>query len=225
MSIAKAKVWISFVVSFTVMAATIFLSAGTIDDYWRAWGFLAVVAVTNIPLTWFITKTPRLLEARMKAGPRAEKRPVQKLVSALAGLSFIAVCIVAGLDHRFRWSHVPPWLAIVGDLLVALGMGIVYRVFKENSFASATIGISEDQRVIATGPYAVVRHPMYSGAAAYTIGMALALGSYWGLLASVLVVLGLVWRLFDEEAMLASGLLGYREYCARTRWRLVPRVF
>lgn len=220
----KAKAWISSVVSFAVMAAAIFLPAGTID-YWRAWVLAAVVAMTNIPLTRLVTKTPRLLEARKKAGPRAERRSVQKLIMTLAGLSFMAAFVVSGLDRRFHWSHVPLWLALVGDLLVALGMGMLYRVFKENSFASATIGIAGDQKVIATGPYAVIRHPMYSGVTAYTIGMPLALGSYWGLFASVLVVLIIVWRLFDEEDVLVSGLPAYREYCATVRWRLVPGIF
>jgi protein-S-isoprenylcysteine O-methyltransferase Ste14 len=189
------------------------------------WVVLAVVAVTNIPLTQFITKTPRLLAARTKAGPRAEKRPSQKLIMGLIGLSSVATYIVAGLDHQFHWSNVPPWLAITGDLLVALGMGMVYWVFKENVFASATVEIATDQKVITTGPYAIVRHPMYASVTVYVIGMPLALASYWGLLASILTVLGLVWRVFDEEGMLASGLPGYREYCASVRWRLVPGAF
>ncbi len=221
---AKTKAWISLVVSFSFMAAMIFLSAGT-TDYWQAWVYLAVVAVTSIPLTLLITQSPRLLEARRNAGPGAEKRPVQKLIVSLSGLPAIAAFIVPGLDHRFNWSNVPSWLVIAGDLLVVFGMWMVRRVFKENSFGSATVAIAEDQKVISTGPYAIVRHPMYASAMVYTVGMALALGSYWGLLAAFLIVLCLIWRLFDEEKLLVSKLCGYKEYRARVRWRLVPGVF
>ena len=220
----KTKAWISLAVSLSVMAAAIFLCAGT-TDYWQAWVYLAVAALSSIPLTLLITESPRLLEARRKAGPGAEKRPVQRLIVTLIGFSAIAALVVPGLDHRFHWSNVPPWFAIVGDLLVVLAMWMVRRVFKENSFASATVEIAEDQKLISTGPYAVVRHPMYSSAMVYTIAMELSLGSYWGLIASSLIVLGLIWRLFDEEELLVSNLPGYGKYCAKVRWRLVPGIF
>jgi protein-S-isoprenylcysteine O-methyltransferase Ste14 len=96
---------------------------------------------------------------------------------------------VPGFDHRFGWSSVPPWLSIAGDLLILLSMSMVYRVFKENSFGSATVEIGKDQKVISTGPYAIVRNPMYSSAAVYFIGMSLALGSYWGLIPALLTIL------------------------------------
>ena len=105
------------------------------------------------------------------------------------------------------------------------GMWMVYRVFKENSFGSATVEIAEGQKVISTDPYAVVRNPMYASAAVYLVGVPLALGSYWGLIPAVLTTLGLVWRLFDEEKLLAQNLPGYTEYCAKVRWRLIPGVF
>ncbi len=102
---------------------------------------------------------------------------------------------------------------------------MVYRVFKENSFGSTTIDIVKDQKVICTGPYAIVRNPMYSSAAVYFVGLSLALSSYWGLIASVLTILGLVWRLLDEEQFLAKNLPGYRDYCARVRWHLISGIF
>ncbi len=109
--------------------------------------------------------------------------------------------------------------------MILAGMWMVYRVFKENSFGSATVQIATDQRVISTGPYAIVRNPMYASAAVYFIGTSLALGSFWGLMPSVLTILGLVWRLFDEEKFLSRNLPGYTEYCAKVRWRLIPGIF
>ena len=102
---------------------------------------------------------------------------------------------------------------------------MVYRVFKANSFGSATVEVEKDQKVISTGPYAIVQNPMYSSAAVYFIGLSLALGSYWGLIPAVLTILGFVWRLFDEEKFLAQNLSGYWEYCAKVRWHLIPGIF
>jgi protein-S-isoprenylcysteine O-methyltransferase Ste14 len=136
-----------------------------------------------------------------------------------------AMYIVPGLDRRYGWSRVPSWLCVAGNLLIVVSMWMVDRVFKENSFGAATVQVIEGQKVISTGPYAIVRNPMYSGAAVYLVGLALALGSYWTLIAAVLVILGLVWRLFDEEALLRRELPGYVEYCAKVRWHLIPGVF
>ena len=220
----KAKMWLATVTSSVLMALALFLSAGTID-YWQAWAYLGVSAVSSIPLVLFISKDPILLQNRTKAGPTAEKRTIQKIIVLCAGLPAIAAFIVPGLDRRFGWSNVPPWLSIVGNLLIMVAMSMVFRVFKENSFGSATVEVAKDQRVISTGPYAIVRNPMYASAAVYFIGMSLALGSYWGLVAPVLTILGLVWRLFDEERFLAKNLPGYAEYCAKVRWHLIPRIF
>jgi protein-S-isoprenylcysteine O-methyltransferase Ste14 len=170
-------------------------------------------------------KDPILLESRTKFGPTAEQRLIQKIIVLCAGLPAIAAFIVPALDRRFGWSNMPWWLSPAGDLLILAGMWMVYRVFKENSFGSATVEIATDQRVISTGPYAIVRNPMYASAAVYFIGTSLALGSYWGLIPSVLTILGLVWRLFDEEKFLSRNLPGYTEYCAKVRWHLIPGIF
>lgn len=220
----KVKAWLWLIVSFALIGFVLFLSAGTIR-YWRAWVYLGVGAASSVPLTLYIVNDPILLENRTKAGPAAEQRLTQKIIVSLTGLPGIATFVVPGLDHRFGWSSVPPWLSIAGDLLILLSMWMVYRVFKENSFGSATVEIGEDQKVISTGPYAIVRNPMYSSAAVYFIGMSLALCSYWGLIPAILTILGLVWRLFDEEKFLAENLSGYREYCAKVRWHLIPGVF
>ena len=219
----KAKAWLWSVVSLVLIALALFLAAGTVR-YWQAWVYLGVMAVSSIPLTLYITNDPILLENRIKVGP-TEQRPIQKIIVLCLGVPLLAAFIIPGLDHRFGWSNVPPWLSICGDLLILAAMWTAFRVFKENSFGSATVEVAKDQRVISTGPYAIVRHPMYSSAAVYFIGLSLALGSYWGLIPALLAILGLVLRLFDEQRFLAENLAGYTEYCAKVRWRLIPGIF
>jgi protein-S-isoprenylcysteine O-methyltransferase Ste14 len=220
----RAKIWLWLIASFILIGLALFMSAGTIN-YWQAWVYLGVGAASSLPLTLHILNDPIQLENRTKAGPAAEQRPIQKIIVACSGIPGIAAFVVPGLDHRFGWSSVPPWLSIVGNILIIAAMWMVYRVFKENSFGSATVEIARDQQVISTGPYAIVRNPMYSSAALYFIGMSLALGSYWGLIPAILTILGLVWRLFDEEKFLAQNLPGYMDYCAKVRWHLIPGVF
>ena len=140
-------------------------------------------------------------------------------------IGFIALLVVPALDYRFMWSNVPLYVVIAGDILTAVGFYIVFLVYKENPFSSATIEVACDQEVISTGPYAIVRHHMYAGRLLYLFGMPLALGSYWGLLVLAAVMPFLTWRLFDEERFLSKNLPGYTEYCAKVRWRLIPGVF
>ena len=220
----KAKMWLKLVVTSVLLGLTLFLAAGTIN-YWQAWAYLGVAVVSSILLTLSIIKDPILLESRSRYGPSAEKRPIQKIIALCCGILAIAAFIVPALDRRFAWSHVPTWLSMVGDLLIAIGIWMVFRVFKENSFASSTVEIASNQKVISTGPYAIVRNPMYASAAVYFIGVSLALGSYWGLITSALAILGLVWRLLDEERFLAENLPGYTEYCTKVRWHLIPKIF
>jgi protein-S-isoprenylcysteine O-methyltransferase Ste14 len=216
--------WTSLVVGFVLIGIALLVSAGTLR-YWQAWVYLGVVVVTSTLTTLRIVRDPRLVESRTKAGPQAESRPIQKLILVCTAVPLVAMYIVPGLDRRFGWSTVPSWLCIAGDLLIVVSMWMVDRVFKANSFGAATVQVAEGQKVITTGPYAIVRNPMYSGAALYLVGLAFALGSYWALFPAVLVILGLVWRLFDEEAFLARELPGYVDYCAKVRWHLIPHVF
>jgi protein-S-isoprenylcysteine O-methyltransferase Ste14 len=220
----KAKIWLEAIAFSVLIALALFLSAGTID-YWQAWVYLGVNALSSVPLILFISKDPILLENRTRAGPTAEQRTIQKIIVLCAGLPAIAAFVVPGLDRRFGWSNVPSWLSILGELLIIVAMWMVFLVFKENSFGSSTVEVAKDQRVISTGPYAIVRNPMYASAAVYFIGTSLALGSYWGLIPSFLTILGLVWRLFDEEKFLAKNLPGYAQYCAKVRWHLIPGLF
>jgi protein-S-isoprenylcysteine O-methyltransferase Ste14 len=220
----KAKMWIKVVITFVLMGFALFLSAGTFK-YWQAWIFLLAVGTSSGLLTLSMTKDPTLLENRSKFGPAAEKRPIQKIIVLCALTPVIALYVVPAFDRRFGWSNMPAWLAVAGDFLMLAGMWMVSRVFKANSFGSATVEITNDQKVISTGPYAIVRNPMYASAVVYLAGASLALGSYWGPVAAGLATLGLVWRLFDEEKFLAQNLPGYTEYCSKVRWHLVPGIF
>jgi protein-S-isoprenylcysteine O-methyltransferase Ste14 len=166
----KAKIWLQTVVTFALIALALFLPAGTIN-YWQAWAYLGVTAASSVPLILFISTDPILIENRSRSGPAAETRTIQKIIVLCAGLPAVATFVVPGLDRHFGWSNVPAWLSILGDLLIVAAMWMVFRVFNENSFGSATVEVAKDQRVISTGPYAIVRNPMYASAALYFVGM------------------------------------------------------
>ena len=208
-----------------VMAIIIFVPAWTLD-YRQAWIFLVVFFVPPLLITIYLMKhDPKLLERRTTAGPGAEQERIQNIIQALAGLAFIAIFIVSALDHRFGWSTVPAYVTALGDVLVILGFYLVFLVFKENTFASGTIEVVAEQRVISTGPYALVRHPMYIGALVMLIGVPLALGSWWGLLAIIPMTLVLILRLLDEEKFLAKNLAGYSDYQSKVRYHLFPLIW
>jgi protein-S-isoprenylcysteine O-methyltransferase Ste14 len=208
-----------------VMAALLFVPAGTLD-YWQAWTFLAVHFAASVAITLYVMKQdPQLLQRRMSGGPAAEKEMSQKIIMSFTSLGFIGLLVVPALDHRFVWSHMSPYAVLAGDALVGLGFLAVFYVFKENTFASATIELAPDQKVVSTGPYALVRHPMYAGGLVLLLGMPIALGSWWGLLVIFAMLPALIWRLVDEEKFLARNLPGYREYQGKVRYRLIPLVW
>jgi protein-S-isoprenylcysteine O-methyltransferase Ste14 len=207
------------------MSVVLFGSAGTLR-YREGWVYLVLfVGLSGAVTQDLLRRDPALLERRLEGGPQAERRPAQRLIMVVASLAFLSLLVVPGLDFRFGWTSVPLAGIVLGDLLFVVGFLFVGRVYRENSYTSATIEIQEGQRVIDTGPYAIVRHPMYSGALLYVLGTPLALGSYWGLLGFGLMLLVIVWRLQDEERMLAQELPGYAEYRQRVRWRLLPGVW
>jgi len=213
------------VVGLLVLGVIVFVSAGTLA-YWQGWAFTVVFTVsTNVIGIYLALKDPALLERRIRAGPGAETRPVQKALIAFVFAGMLGLVIISVLDHRFGWSDVPAWISVLGDVLVALGLMIDLRVFRENSYGAATIQTMEGQKVISTGPYALVRHPMYVGALIMVFGVTPALGSYWGLLFMLLNVPILVLRIVDEEKMLASDLDGYADYMRAVRYRLVPGLW
>ena len=207
------------------LGVALFLPAWTFH-YWQAWAFLAVFGLSVFAITAYLMKRdPALLERRVKAGPVAETRTLQKIVQSLASVAFVAIFVVSALDHRRHWSRVPLPVTIACDALVALGLLIVFLVFRENTFTSAIIEVGADQKVISTGLYSVVRHPMYMGAFLMLLAVPPALGSLWGLFAVIPLMVVIVWRLFDEEKFLAAKLPGYREYQQRVKRRIVPFVW
>jgi protein-S-isoprenylcysteine O-methyltransferase Ste14 len=208
-----------------VLAILLFGPAWTVN-YPEAWAYLCVFGGSAGLISVYLwNKDPQLLERRLKAGPGAEQETSQNVIQAIAAVAFISIFIVSSLDHRFSWSNVSLPLVIVGDVLVAVGFFGVFTVFKANSFTAATIQVAADQQVISAGPYAIVRHPMYSGALLLLLGTPLALGSFWGLLMVIPITLAIIWRLLDEEQFLSKNLYGYTAYCQKVRYRLVPFVW
>ena len=207
------------------LGVVLFAPAWTIN-YWQAWVYLTVFAGASAFITAYLWKhDPKLLERRVNAGPAAEKEKSQKRIQVLASLAFLGLMILPSIDHRFAWSHVPLMFTIVGDVLVLLGFFVVFLVFKENTFTSATIQVDPGQRVVSTGPYAIIRHPMYTGALIMLFGTPIALGSWWGILMVIPMVFVLVLRILDEEKFLLNGLPGYTDYCQRVKFRLAPLIW
>jgi protein-S-isoprenylcysteine O-methyltransferase Ste14 len=207
------------------LAVLLFLPAWTLD-YWQAWIFLAVFSMSVLLITLYLMKKdPKLLERRVNAGPGAEKEKKQKIIQSIAAIAFIAIFVFAGIDHRLGWSTVPTYVILAGDILIALGLLLIFFVFRENTFTSAVIEVDADQRVISTGPYAVVRHPMYIGAFVMLLGVPLALGSWWGLFTVIPIMYVIVWRLLDEEKFLAKNLPGYSVYRDKVKYRLLPFIW
>jgi protein-S-isoprenylcysteine O-methyltransferase Ste14 len=216
------KMLVFGLVELVVFGAMLFVPAGTFD-YWQAWAFLAVVAVWAwTPSVYLLRTNPAALQDRMRGGPTAETRMAQKVVIAGLYVSLAAMVVISALGHRFGWGRVPTAMCLVGDVLVAVGLGVVALVIIQNSYSAATVQVQAGQKVVSSGLYGLVRHPMYTGNVIMLIGIPLALGSYWGLVFVVpgLIVLGL--RIRDEEKLLTEELTGYREYTQEVRYRLVP---
>jgi len=221
----NTQAWLAILALAVVMGLLLFVPAGSLR-YWHAWVYLAIFNGASILTTLDLMKRdPALLKRRMRGGPTAEKEATQRIIMVFTSLGFIALLVVPALDYRFGWSTVPVPVVLVGDLLVVIGFYFIVLVYRENTFTSATVEIAENQTVISTGPYAIVRHPMYASALLYLFGTPLALGSYWGLIPLAVTAPFLVWRLLDEERLLARGLPGYPEYQSRVRYRLLPHVW
>jgi protein-S-isoprenylcysteine O-methyltransferase Ste14 len=211
-----------FLAAIPVLAAVFFIPAGTLD-YWQAWVYSAIVLVPLLfVVAYFLKNDPALLERRMHMKERAKG---QSAIIKMATLIITIGFLLPGLDRRFGWSHVPAELSLAADVLVFLGYALVFLVFKENSYASRIIEVAKGQKVISTGPYAVVRHPMYAGFLVMYIATPIALGSYWALPVFLLLVPAMVLRIRGEEKLLRSELPGYSEYCKRVRYRLVPGLW
>ena len=223
--VLRTRAWVALAGLAVAMGLLIFVSAGTVR-YWQAWVYLAIFfGASSLTTSYLIRNDPALLERRMSGGPTAEKRAVQKFIMLCTSAGFIALLVVPALDHRYHWSTVPLSGVVAGDVLVATGLYFIFLVYRENTFTSATIDVAPNQTVVSTGPYAIVRHPMYASALLYLAGTPLALGSCWGLAPLAGTLPFLIWRLFDEERFLRERLPGYTEYQQKVRHRLVPRIW
>lgn len=216
-------VLLRFGLGFLCLAAIFFIPAGTLK-YWEAWAWLAALIIPMFGiLVYLMRNDPALLERRMHT--RETEKP-QTLMLKLSLIVFGVAFLIPGLDKRFGWSNVPVWLVLVSLLLVELGYLYIMRVFRENSYASRVIEVTQGQKVIDTGPYAFVRHPMYLGSIVLYAATPLALGSYWALLVMWLMIPILtILRIPNEEEVLKRELPGYVEYTQKVRYRLIPGIW
>ncbi len=216
---------ITFLLGLFVLGLLLFLPAWSLN-YWQAWVFNIVfmICVCGIGL-YLALKDPALLERRKKVGPTKEQSPLQKIAISVGFLVLLGVFVFSAFSHRFGWSPVTVYLSLAGDLLVALGLLINLLVFKENTYGGATVETVADQKVISSGLYARIRHPMYAGVLVMLIGIPLALDAWWSLLIIVVSVPVLMLRIVDEEKLLKKELPGYAEYLQKVRYRLVPYLW
>ncbi len=200
-------------------------AAGTLR-FWQGWLFWLSFILSSIATGIYLRKRdPALLERRTKFGPIAEARPSQKIIVWALLAMFIALAIVPGLDRRFGWSHVPAAIVIIANLLIIAVFVFFIEVMRENTFAASTITVEPGQRVISTGLYAHVRHPMYSGALLLVFAMPLAMGSLWALPIAAISIPILIARILDEERALSAELPGYDDYRRTVSYRLIPLVW
>jgi protein-S-isoprenylcysteine O-methyltransferase Ste14 len=199
-----------------------FLPAGTFA-YWEAWVYLTVLLIPMVlVLIYLLRNDPELLERRMRM---REKESEQKLIIKISYLYFFFVFLLPGFDKRLGWSNVPVAVVIVADVLVLVGYGMFFLALRENRYASRIIEVEKEQKVISSGPYAIVRHPMYVGVSLLYIFSPLALGSYWATIPSLLIIPLLVARIRNEESVLGRELKGYKEYMQKTKYRLIPGIW
>lgn len=216
----KAMGW--YVVAVLIMGVVLFLPAGTLF-YWQAWVYMAILFVPMIfALEYMLKYEPELLERRMRM---KEKVTLQARLIKLSYLYVGLVFIIPGLDKRYQWSAVPLAVVVLAEVMVFAGYILCLWVFKENPYASRVIEVEPGQEVVTTGLYTRVRHPMYLAALLMYLFTPLALGSYWALLATPLLVVFLAVRIINEEKLLLRELKGYPEYTQKTRYRLIPGIW
>ncbi|TGQ17431.1 MULTISPECIES: isoprenylcysteine carboxylmethyltransferase family protein [unclassified Mesorhizobium] len=212
---------------FGVMGALMFVSAGTLH-WWGAWVYIVVMVGLSLSMGVALARRdPGLMNERLRPPIQKTQTAADKIVLSILLLGIFAWLVLMGLDFRFGWSEAPVWVQAIGMLVLLVGIWICYRTMLENSFAAPVVKIQDErgQKVITTGPYGYVRHPMYAGAIVYFAGTALVLGSWWGLALVLVFIVLLAIRTFVEEKTLRTGLRGYDDYAARVRYKLIPMVW
>jgi protein-S-isoprenylcysteine O-methyltransferase Ste14 len=200
----------------------LFLPAGTVN-YWQAWVWLATLFLPMmVSLVYLVRRDPALLERRTRT---SETRSPQKWIIGASALYFLVIFILPGFDVRLGWSHVPAWVSLAADVIVVASYVLYILVLRTNTFASRVIEVEQGQQVITSGPYAIVRHPMYLAMILMMTATPIALGSYWAVLPSLGFIFLLAARAKNEEELLVHELKGYREYMQKTRYRLFPGVW
>lgn len=205
-----------------VLGLLVLAPAGTFDF----WQFYVYTGILIIPMTfvlfYFLKKDPQFMERRTRA---EEKEKAQKIIQIVFSFIFLSGFVVPGLDKRFGWSEIPVYIVLMADIVILLGYLLIFFVFRQNSYASRVVEVDESQKVISTGLYSIVRHPMYLGVLIMYLPTPLALGSWWGLITMAGIPLALVLRILNEEKVLCRELPGYTEYCKKTKYRLIPFVW
>ncbi|MBQ9435040.1 MAG: isoprenylcysteine carboxylmethyltransferase family protein [Bacteroidales bacterium] len=211
-----------FLAGLLLVGVLLFVPAGTFA-YWQAWLFIALLFVPMfIAGLVLMLRQPELLRKRLDA---KEKQDAQKWVVALSGLMFLAMFVVAGLNHRFQWCLLPDWAVFVAAVLFLLGYALYAEVLRENVWLSRTIEVQEHQKVIDTGLYGIVRHPMYAATLLLFLAMPLVLASLWSFLIMLLYIPIIAKRIRNEEAVLEQGLEGYKEYKERVKYKVIPFIW
>ena len=216
------KVFLIFSLAVIVTGALLFLPAGSFD-YWQGWVFMAVLFTPVLfVVSYLVRHDPALMERRLKF---KEKLKSERKILTIGNFFFFIGFLIPGLDFRFGWSQVPVWLVIVSDVVIFIGYMLVFWVFRVNSYTSRIVEVMKGQKVISTGPYAYVRHPMYSGALLMFLFISTALGSYYAMIVMIPIIAILIYRIFDEEKLLLKDLKGYKEYYEKVKYRLIPGVW
>jgi len=217
-----ATALVRLVAGFAVQSALLVLPAGTLA-YWQAWVYLAVLfAPVTFGFIYLLANDPELLERRMRT---KEHNAAQGLIVRIGALCYLLVFLIPGVDRRFGWSDVPHTAVLAADGIILLGYGLFLLVLRENRYASRVIEVEQGQHVVTTGPYAVVRHPMYVAVLAIVLATPIALGSWWGVLASAPLVAVIAARIREEERQLVAELAGYDAYRHATKARLIPGLW
>ncbi|MBU0591123.1 isoprenylcysteine carboxylmethyltransferase family protein [Candidatus Micrarchaeota archaeon] len=218
----REKTILAFMAAFLFLSIFFFVPAGTFD-YWQAWVYIAILIIpVAFVMVYFLKNDPEFLERRFRT---KEKEARQAAIIKFSIIVFLIAFLFPGLDKRFGWSYVQTEVVLIADLLVFLSYMLIFLVFRENSHAGRTVIVEKGQKVISTGPYSVVRHPMYLGVLVMYLATPVALGSYVSLIPFLFIVPVLVLRILNEEEVLRRDLLGYNIYCEKIKYRLLPFVW